>query len=50
MRINKMKHKLYKKYNKRPEVKQHMQQSKRINAYDDIIKKIIKRGILCQYN
>ncbi len=43
-----MKYKFYKKYDKRPEVKHRIQQPKRINAYDDIIKKIIKRGILCQ--
>lgn len=35
----------YKKYSKRPEIRHRMQQSKKINAYDDLIKKIIKRGV-----
>ena len=45
-----MKYKLYKKYDKRPEIKHQMQQPKRINAFDDIIKKIIKRGVMWQKN
>ena len=45
-----MKYKFYKKYNKRPEVKYWMQQPKRINPYDEIIKRIIKRGVICQKN
>ena len=43
-------YKFYKKHYKRTEIKDHMQQSKRINAYDDIIKKIIKRGVIWQKN
>ena len=42
------KYKFYKKYNKRPDVKIRMQQPKKINAYEEIIKKVIKRGAICQ--
>lgn len=45
-----MEYKLYKKYNKRADIKNRMQQPKKINPYDEIIKKIIKRSILWQRN
>lgn len=42
-----MKYKLYKKYKKRPEIKKNMHQTKKMNAYGEFIKKIIKRGAIC---
>lgn len=50
MRVKKMDRKFYKKYSKRPEIKKRMQQPKKIDPYDEIIKKIIKRSILWQRN
>lgn len=45
-----MEYRLYKKYNKRADVKNRMQQPKKTNAYSEYIKKIIKRGVIWQKN
>ena len=40
----------HRQYDKRPKIKWQMQQPKKIDAYSEYIKKIIKRGVICQKN